>query len=294
MKKVLITGKNSYIGRSFKSYVEANYPSEIQVDSISVRGDAWREYDFSSYDAVLHVAAIVHKDEKDISLENYLEVNRNLALEIAKKAKISNVSHFIFMSTVAVYAVENNCKITLNSSLNPKTKYGKSKLSAENKLKQIVTSDFSITIIRPPMIYGPACPGNYNRLSKLAKKWAIYPKFTNQRSMIFIDNLSEFLYQIVKKRISGIYLPQNQIYVNTSDLIKLIRKKHGENTVLLPGFARLLKILIKYSSTLNKVYGTLKIDFALSTIGSNYNKISFDQSVEETEYSVDRKLRDIS
>lgn len=283
MKRVLITGKDSYIGESFRKYVAEHYPSDIEVDSISVRGDEWRSYDFSRYDTVLHVAALVHKNEKDIALAEYLKVNRDLSIAVAEKAKSSGVNQFIFLSTIAVYGIVSGLKIDINTELAPVTKYGISKLDAEHGLKELAGGRFNVAIVRPPMIYGRNCPGNYSRLSNLASKLSVYPKVINKRSMIYIENLSEFLYQICVQKLGGIFLPQNQDYVETSELIKLIRQSHGKSTLFIPGFSRLLLSLTKRNSAINKIYGSLMIDRSLNSVEFIYDRIPFKQTVKSTE-----------
>ena len=62
MKRVLITGENSYIGTNFQKWLE-QYPQEYEVETISVRGDEWKEKDFSDYSVVYHVAGIAHIKE---------------------------------------------------------------------------------------------------------------------------------------------------------------------------------------------------------------------------------------
>src|SRR5699024_5618173 len=101
MKKILITGKNSYIGGKFKEWVE-QWPDEYIVDEISVRGDEWKEADFSSYDSILHVAGIAHRKETKENENLYYEINQNLAIKVAKKAKKEGIKQFIFLSTMSV------------------------------------------------------------------------------------------------------------------------------------------------------------------------------------------------
>lgn len=281
MKKVLITGKTSYIGRSFRAYVEANYPSEIQVDSISVRGDAWRSCDFSGYDAVLHVAAVVHKNEKNVSLDSYLKVNKDLPIAVAEKAKLSEVNQFIFISTVAVYGKTNY--ITDKTKLEPTTKYGLSKLQAENELVNLRDSNFIVSIVRPPMIYGKGSPGNFARLRRLGLRLPIFPKINNRRSMLFIDNLSEFLAQLSISPKDLVFVPQNLEYANTSNILYLIRKSNGKKTLFVPGFKKLMEVLILYNKTLARVYGSLTIDRKLSGDLLAYSKASLADSIDRIE-----------
>src|SRR5699024_10485464 len=101
MKKILITGKNSYIGGKFKEWVE-QWPDEYIVDEISVRGDEWKEADFSIYDSVFHVAGIAHRKETKKNKNLYFEVNRDLVQKVAFKAKRDGVRQFIFLSSMSV------------------------------------------------------------------------------------------------------------------------------------------------------------------------------------------------
>src|SRR5699024_5691053 len=118
--------------------------------------------------------------------------------------------------------------ITKDTSCNPKTAYGKSKLEAENLLLELQDEKFNISIVRPPMVYGPNTVGNYVSLSKLAKITPVFPNIDNQRSMIYIDNLSEFIRLLIKNSQKGILFPQNEEYVSTIDLVKEISSNHGK------------------------------------------------------------------
>src|SRR5690606_11147904 len=152
--------------------------------------DRWKEKSFSAYDAIFHTAAIVHVKEKDIS--RYFKVNRDLTVELANKAKNEGVKQFIFLSTMGVYGTEIGY-ITKDNIPSPKTPYAQSKYEAEKILIEMNSSNFNVAILRPPIVYGRGCPGNYSRLAKLAVMLPIFPEMDNKRSMIYIDNLSEFI-----------------------------------------------------------------------------------------------------
>lgn len=263
MKRVLITGKNSYIGRNFKSYAKVHYPNEIQVDSISVRDEAWRDYDFSQYDTILHVAALVHKGNNHFSIGDYTMVNTQLPLDIADKANKSGVKQFIFMSTMSVYGL-NTGYINATTPEKPTTPYGISKLNAEHKIESFASDHFQIAIIRPPMIYGKDAPGNYGRLRSMILKFNLFPDYKNKRSMLYIDNLSNVLCNAVLKRFSGTFFPQNLQYVCTFNLVKAIgiQNKHHIRSVRI--FNPLIALGIKHVNILKKVFGNLTYDRNLS------------------------------
>ena len=127
-----------------------------------MQGDKLKKYNFSSCDVVLHVAGLAHRKITKDKETYYFKVNRDLAAEAAEKAITEGVHHFIFVSTMSVYS-EKDAHITKKTLTSPDNVYGLSKLQAEDKIKELSNeSDCIISIIRPPMIYGKGCKGNYN------------------------------------------------------------------------------------------------------------------------------------
>lgn len=280
MKKILITGKNSYVGNSFERWVMDNYPNEYHIEKISLRDDAWKEHDFSKYDVILHVAGIAHRKETKENKELYYRVNRDLSYEVAKKAKSERVSHFIFLSSMSVYGMETGI-ITRETVPKPKSNYGKSKLEAEDLIVPLGDEHFKVAIVRPPMIYGPNCKGNYVRLSKLAVKTPLFPNVDNKRSMIYCDNLSEFLKLIIDEGKSGLFFPQNKEYVRTCDMVKTIAEANGKKIILTSLFNPVVKII--NTSLIRKVFGDLLYEQKISEYKKNYNVVTFNDSIYLTE-----------
>ncbi|CAM4009191.1 NAD-dependent epimerase/dehydratase family protein [Alkalicoccus chagannorensis] len=268
MKKILITGSKSYVGKSVESWLK-QYPNDYSVHAISVRDNSWKNQDFSEYDVVLHVAGIAHRKETKENKNLYYKINRDLTLELAQKAKKDGVSHFIFISSMSVYGIEKGV-IDRHTKPKPKSHYGISKLEAENELMKIGDESFNIAIVRPPMIYGKDCPGNYEKLSVLAKKSPIFPAYQNERSMLYVDNLSAKLETIIIKQSDGLFLPQDYEYVNTTGLVKEIAEINGTNIIL----TNLFNPLIKFApfSITKKVFGTLIYDKSISELCETFSR----------------------
>ena len=236
MKKILITGANSYIGTSFENYILENYKNEYQIDTLDMINPVWKEYDFSGYNTVFHVAGIAHADVGHIGEETkklYYKVNTNLTIETALKAKESGVEQFIYMSSIIVYGesapLGKRKVITKDTAPSPANFYGDSKLQADLGIQKLNDNNFKVCIIRPPMIYGPGSKGNYQILSKLAKKLPIFPNIKNERSMLFVGNLCIYIKDCVDMNINGIKFPQNNDYGSTSLIIKEIAKANNRN-----------------------------------------------------------------
>lgn len=290
MKKILITGANSYIGMSFEKYIKDNYANQYTVDTVDMIDGSWREKDFSSYDAVYHVAGIAHSDNGSISAEKeklYRSVNTDLTVETAKKAKAEGVKQFIFMSSAIVYGdsapIGKKKVITASTPVNPANCYGNSKVQAENGIRPLQDDKFKVVILRPPMIYGKGSKGNYPVLSKLAKKLPVFPKVANTRSMLYIENLCEFVRLMVENEESGTFWPQNAEYSNTSELVKMIAREHRKNVKVIPGFMWLLKILSKVTGLVNKAFGSLSYEMGISEYKEEYRKVDLKESIRRTE-----------
>lgn len=265
MKKVLIIGKNSYIARKFMSYILNRKDAEIEVKGISASNGEWRENSFKGYDSVLFLAGKVHQKETNGNRKEYEEINYKLAISVAKKARNAGVKQFIYMSTAAVYGnggqERGNVIIDENTPLVPKTAYGISKRKAEIALLQLEEEHnqaMKVCIVRPPMVYGDNCPGNFMRLWKVALKVQVFPLIHNKRSMIAIDNLCEFLYQMITKEKRGIYHPQDKEYVETSKLVGYMRKQKGKGILYVKVFNPILRMLVKKVGIVEKLFGDYK------------------------------------
>ena len=289
MKKILITGAGSYIGTSFAEYL-ARWPEAYRVDTLDMLEDSWREHSFAGYDAVYHVAGIAHSDSGAISPERaklYYRVNTDLTVETARKAKHDGAKQFIFMSSAIVYGesapVGKEKMITRETVPTPANSYGDSKLQAELGLLPLQDDSFKVVILRPPMVYGRGSKGNYPILSKLARKLPLFPRVENRRSMIYIENLLEFVRLMVENEEQGIFWPQNAEYSNTALLVKAIAAAHGKKILLVPGFTWALKLLSYVTGLVNKAFGSLCYDQALSRYRQPYCLKTLEESIEETE-----------
>lgn len=281
MKRILITGKDSYIGTSVEAWLMRD-PGAYLVDTVDMRDGSWRTLDFSTYDVVFHVAGIAHVSGKSKLKDLYFVVNRDLAIETAMKAKNEGVKQFIFMSSILVYG-EGIGFIDGDTVPAPSNYYGESKLQAENGLRLLETKDFRIAIIRPPMIYGKGSKGNYPRLAEASKFLPIFPNIQNKRSMLYIGNLCGLIEKIVEHEANGIFYPQNREYVSTSDMVKEIAGIHGRPICLVSFFNPFIHMARPRVSTLEKLFGDQYFDLELSKVDWDYQLYELEESLQLTE-----------
>ena len=256
MKKILITGANSYIGTSFEKYIKENYPNEYAVDTVDMIDGSWREKSFVGYDSVFHVAGIAHQKETTENAALYYAVNRDLAIETAEKAKNDGVKQFIFLSSMSIYGM-NTGVITKATMPNPKSNYGKSKLQAEEGISRLASDTFSVSIIRPPMVYGDGCKGNYQMLVKIAQAFPFFADYKNQRSMVYIDTLSEFVRNMINAGCSGFYYPQETEYICTCKMIQSIANCMGKDLKLYKILNPVVFLLRVFTLKGKKAFGDL-------------------------------------
>ncbi len=294
MKKVLITGANSFVGTSIENWLK-KWPSDYYVDTVDTMNNAWTKANFSEYSVVFHVAGIAHVDPKPELAPLYYKVNRDLTLEVARYAKAHGVKQFIYMSSKIVYKASKTLKadvIDSNTKAEPNDFYGDSKLQAERGLRQLEDDTFKISIIRPPMIYGSNSKGNFLRLGWLATKTPIFPAWHNKRSMLFIDNLAEFIRQIIDRELAGTFYPQNREYTDTVDIVRYFAHKYNKRIWISSIFNPFVWVGSFFVKSLPKMFSDSYYVKEMSLYDFNYQLVSLEESLEGIEISEkNRKMK---
>ena len=308
MKKVLITGAGSYVGESVRKYIQETAPGEFQIDAVDTFGDNWKKADYTQYDVVYHVAGIAHVNADPKMEPLYYKVNRDLTIEIAKHAKAAGVKQFIFMSSQIVFHESQSLKtemLTKDTKEKPNGFYGDSKLQAELGLKALGSDGSSaiasgasgadgsmkICILRPPMIYGPNSKGNFLRLGWLATKTPVFPCWHNKRSMLYVDNLGEFVKQAILRELEGTFYPQNKELADTVDIVKFFAKKYNHKIWISRVFNPFVWLGSYVLQPLNKMFASYYYDPEMSKMDFDYQLVSQEESFEGLEVTeANRKL----
>lgn len=293
MKKVLITGAGSYVGESVRSYILRSAPGQFQIDSVDTMGDNWKKADYTQYDVVYHVAGIAHVNADPKMEPLYYKVNRDLTIEVAKHALAAGVKQFIFMSSQIVFHESQSLKtemLTKDTLEKPNGFYGDSKLQAERGLKDLEKEGkMKICILRPPMIYGPKSKGNFLRLGWLATKTPVFPLWHNKRSMLYIDNLGEFVKQAILRELEGTYYPQNRELADTVEIVRFFAKKYHHRI----WFSRLFNPLVWLGSfvlqPLNKMFASYYYDPEMSKVDFDYQLVSQEESFKGLEVTEENR-----
>lgn len=278
MKRILIAGAGSYIGMQLAAHLLQS-EKEYEVRQLDVQ-QPFEPSAFAGWDVVVHVAGIAHQKETAENAPLYQAVNCDLALKVARMAKAQGVKQFVFLSSMSVYGLTHG-HITAQSQPAPATHYGRSKWAAEQALQPLADDGFHVAVLRPPMVYGRGCRGNYPRLSALARSLPFFPKVQNQRSMVYIDTLCDFMQRLIEEGQGGLFFPQNREYVCTSQMVGQIARCHGRRIWLVPGFDWLIRRMAARVGTLDKLFGDLTYDQALSA--PMVEEMDFAQTIRLTE-----------
>lgn len=288
-KKVLITGQGSYIGTAVERWLLKD-KDHYQVDTLDMQDETWRDTDFSQYDVVYHVAGIAHADVGNVTEEQkqlYYKVNTDLTIEVAERARQAKVKQFIFMSSMIVYSGCKENFITSETEPCPLNFYGDSKWRADQKIQEMDAENFKVVVLRPPMIYGKGSKGNYPQLAKLASKLPVFPIVKNQRSMLHIDNLCQFVKLMIDNEEHGVFFPQNGEYSNTSDMVQMIAEVKGHRIIMIPFVGIFIKLLEKIPGKIGgltiKAFGNSSYDMSMSEYKENYRVNSLRKSIVLTE-----------
>jgi len=291
MKKVLITGANSYVGTNVERWLMRE-PKEFQVDTVDTMNRIWMTADFSKYDVVFHVAGIAHVAPKPYMAPLYYKVNRDLTIEIAKHAKENGIKQFVFMSSGIVFHASTSLKpnvVTLDTKPNPNDFYGDSKLQAENRLHELACSTFKVAILRPPMIYGPKCKGNFLRLGWLAKKTPFFPNWHNKRSMLYIDNLCEFVKQIILREKEGTFHPQNKEFSDSVEIVRYFAKKYNHGIWISKIFNPCVVIGSWVLPQVPKMFADSYYDPSMSKYEFDYQLVSLENSMTKLDVTEENR-----
>lgn len=285
MKRILITGANSFVGTNIENWLLKEH-NEFVVDTVDTMNEAWKKADYTKYDAVFHVAGIAHVDPKPEMAPLYYKVNRDLAIEVAQWAKEHGVKQFIYMSSKIVYHASKSMKndvVTKNTQPNPNDFYGDSKLQAEKGLNELACDTFKVAIIRPPMIYGPGNKGNLPRLAWLAQKSPIFPAWHNKRSMLHVYNLAEFIKQVIVRELGGTFYPQNAEYADTVEIVRSFAKEHGHKIWITRALNPFVWLGSFFLPPIPKMFSDSYYVQEMSKYDFDYQVISFEDSLKGLE-----------
>jgi len=282
---ILITGASGFVGRYVTERLcadgyqvtavvhNSSAPLPATVHAVAV-GDIAFDTDWSEalvgIDAVVHLAARVHvmMDTAVDPLEEFRRVNVAGTERLAQMAVKAGVKRFVFVSSVKVHGEERDIRYRESDPLMPQDNYGISKMEAEQVLRQIESeTGLEVTIIRPPLVYGPGVKANFLSMMKVIASGIPLPlaSIANTRSMIYVGNLVDAISLCVRHPAAAgrTYLVSDGDDVSTSELIRCTAAALDVPTRLFPFPVSLMILAAKLtgkSGAVNRLTGSLTVD----------------------------------
>lgn len=279
MKKVLVYGKNSYIGEHFFQALKNDGNDVVIVDSFREKP---KDIDFTGIEVVVNVVGIAHIKITDDMEKLFYKINTDLAVDLCLEAKKHGVRQYIYMSSMNVYG-DTTKTICSRNQEGPKNFYGKSKYFADKKIHSMEDVNFKVASVRPPVVYGKGCKGNFVLLQKIASLTPVFPNYRNVKSMIYIEHLDNFICQLVANGDGGYFHPQNAETTSTVDTIVAIRKAMGKKTLLVPGLGWLVKIAMSFIGKAERAFADDNYALNFSVYGDNsYCNLDFQTTIDKT------------
>lgn len=277
--KILIYGAGSYIGNHYRDALTARAHEVVCVDAMREKP---AKVNFSDVEVVINVAGIAHIKITPDMEGLFYKVNTSLTIDLCKEAKEHGVKQFVYMSSMNVFG-DTQERIYSREQENPKNFYGKSKLLADKGIQAMASAEYKVVSVRPPVVYGKGCKGNFVLLVKLAKFFPIFPYYKNTKSLISIDNLCNFVCEVVENQDSGVYHPQNAHHTSITEIIKEVRAAMGKKTLIIPGFGWAIKLFMKMSYKAERAFADDFYDLEFSRYKENtYCSLDFKESVKKS------------
>ncbi len=277
--KILVTGKNGQLSNAVFGWLQNK--NKYEIETVSLRGNDWRNLSYEQFDCVVHVAGIVPR--QGVAEQDFFKINAELTAQFAKKAKKDKVKHFIYISSMSVYGMGPELKaqkgcITSDTPCNPTSAYGKSKLMAEKALMELEDESFTVSIIRVPSIYGQGKLEYINQYKHLGGKFKKIPVAFQKKYKSFInaENLCELIFLLVESKQSGVVCPDDGQYSAYDICCKLYPNKKK---------SRLLGLLMEKiafkSRIIKNYYGAIYYDKELTKVfDGKYRVCSLEQAIE--------------
>lgn len=148
-------------------------------------------------EAMVHLAGRAHQESNSIQAEvQFRAANVDTTLDVARACIAAGVKRFVFVSSIGVNGSRSERPFLETDEPAPTERYAVSKWKAEQALTDLlVGSKTELVIMRPPLVYGPGCPGNFGKLVRFIAKsrWIPLGALDAPRSFIHVVNLADAL-----------------------------------------------------------------------------------------------------
>ena len=323
MKCILITGANSFVGTNIERWLmrqpDCYQVDTVDTMNDAWKQADFSRYDVVFHVAgIAHVdpkpemAPLYYKVNRDLAIEvakcardkgvkQFIYMSSGIVYKASKSLKgdvrtpdtLPNPNDFYGDSKLqaerGVVNVNLNADVNpnlngnLNADVNPNFNPNLNLNLNLNGNDNLNGDGMKVCILRPPMIYGPGSKGNFLRLGWLATKTPVFPEWHNKRSMLYIDNLAEFVRQIIDREMSGTFFPQNAELVDTVEIVKYFARKYHHRIWISRIFNPLVWLASFFLPQVPKMFADCYYVPEMSKYEFDYQIVSFEDSLKRLE-----------
>lgn len=284
--KILVTGASGFVGSAllprFLKYEGASLvaatrkastglPAAVRMRRVGDLGPDtdWRAA-LEGVGTVIHLAARVHvmQDTAEDPLAEFRRVNVEGTLNLARQAVAAGVGRFVFLSSVKVNGEGGSRPYTEADTPAPQDPYGISKHEAEQGLRAVAgEGGMEVTVIRPPLVYGPGVKANFAALVRAVRRGVPLPlgAVHNRRSLVAVDNLADFIVTCATHPSAGndTFMVSDGEDLSTPELVRRLAAAMNRPVRLLPVPPALLfagSALLGRRAAVHRLCGSLRVD----------------------------------
>lgn len=203
-----MTGSSGFLGSILKQALQPKYEVADIQDYSGARIDITQSFDLDpqlEVDIVIHAAGKAHSVPRTREEEQaFFDVNFQGTVNLTKAidALAQKPEAFIFISTVSVYGVDEGLFIDEEQPLKGESPYAKSKIMAEEHLRQWAKeNNITLSILRLPLVAGPNPPGNLGAMIKGIKsgKYLSIGKASANKSIVWAEDIAQIIPKLVEQ-----------------------------------------------------------------------------------------------
>lgn len=290
LSSILVTGANGFVGHAVcecvlnlgmkvrGSYRSTSSQSRVpegveKIHISSVDGTTDWSSALLGVNVIVHTAARVHvmRDTSADPLAEFRRVNVAGTLSLARQAADAGVRRFIYISSIGVNGAETfDMPFTAEDKADPNSPYAVSKHEAEVGLRQLTQkTGVEVVIIRPPLVFGPGAPGNFNKLLLIVHRGIPLPlgAIHNKRSLVALDNLVDLIVICLHHPAAAnqTFLVSDGEDLSTTVLLQRTGAALGRPARLIPVPARVLRTaarLLGKAGIAQQLCGSLQVDIS--------------------------------
>ncbi|HET8701112.1 MAG TPA: NAD-dependent epimerase/dehydratase family protein [Nitrococcus sp.] len=269
-----VTGASGFIGGAFLEQLArerhnvvalVRRPTALQGATVRVVGDLENAKGLAEalkgVDVLIHLAARAHvmREQSFGTLPLYRAVNVEGTRRLAAAAVAAGVRRIVFVSSIKVNGERTAARpFTAGDEPAPQDAYGVSKREAEAALWRIAgETDLEVTVIRPPLVYGPSVKGNMRRLASLVQRGLPLPfgAVRNRRSFVSVYNLCDLLVRCIEHPAAAgqIFLASDGEDLSTPGLIREMAAALSRPVRLWPVPVPVLRLMGRLTGSLDEI-----------------------------------------